>query len=267
MSVSLVHCNGAPADAAALAAAALVNYGHFTSLQLRGGRAQGLDLHLRRLADATEALFAATLDQTRLRQWLRVALADFGQVDASVRITVFSRDFDFRDPLRAVAPDVLMALSPPSTIAGEPLRVMPVRALREFPQFKHVGTFPLFQHRRLARQAGFDDILLVSPDDGRIAEGAVWNLGLWDGQGVTWPDGPALEGTQQQLLQQGLTELGVTQQVRALRLDDLEGFRAGFACNSRGQQALAAIGGHRFAEIELPGLLELALRTRPWQAP
>lgn len=264
---SLLHCNGAVADAAALAALAQVNYGHFTSLQLRGGRARGLDLHLQRLQHATQALFAAGLEPERLRAWLRLALADFGSGEASLRITVFARDFDFRDPLRAVVPDVLVALSPPSTIAGAPLRVLPVLALREFPEFKHVGTFPLFHHRRLARAGGYDDVLLVAPHDGRIAEGAVWNLGLWDGQGVTWPDGPALAGTQQRLLQDGLDALGVPQRVAPVRLGELGGFQAAFACNSRGQQALRAIGEHEFAQTGLPAVLEQALRTRPWQAP
>lgn len=263
----LVHCNGALADAATLATVAQVNYGHFTSLQLREGRARGLDLHLRRLTEATATLFGGALDEARLRAWLRLAIADFGSGDASVRITVFARDFDFRDPLRPVAPDVLVALSPPSTIAGAPLRVLPVRYLREFPELKHVGTFALFQHRRLARAAGYDDALLVAPDDGRLSEGAVWNLGLWDGQGVTWPQAPALDGVQQQLLRAGLAELGVPQQVRPLWPADLAQFRSGFACNARGQQALAAIGEHEFGEVGLPPVLEQALQTRPWQAP
>lgn len=45
--------NGEPPAVDDLRALALVNYGHFTSLQVRGGAAQGLDLHLRRLQDAS----------------------------------------------------------------------------------------------------------------------------------------------------------------------------------------------------------------------
>ena len=33
---------------------------------------------------------------------------------------------------------------------------------RPLPQVKHVGTFPLFQHRRQARRDGFDDALFVA---------------------------------------------------------------------------------------------------------
>ncbi|HBZ46612.1 MAG TPA: aminotransferase, partial [Stenotrophomonas sp.] len=61
-----VYCNGHRASADDLAGA-LVNYGHFTSLQVRGGAVQGLDLHLRRLRQGTEELFGSTLDGTRVQ--------------------------------------------------------------------------------------------------------------------------------------------------------------------------------------------------------
>ncbi len=264
--MALILCNGQPASAEVLAAAALVNYGHFTTLQLRQGRARGLDMHLQRLQHGTEALFGVGLDPLRVRRDLHAGLNAFGSGDASVRITVFARDFDFRDPLRALEPDLLVSLGPPSEASGQALRVRSVAFVRDTPRLKHVGTFPLFQQRRQAMADGFDDALFVDPA-GLIVEGSVWNLGLWDAAGVTWPQGPALRGTQQRLLQAGLAALGVAQQVRPVGLAELGGFEGAFICNSRGQQPLASIDGRVF--VPRPHALELlarALETQPWQA-
>ncbi|WP_434212119.1 aminotransferase class IV family protein [[Pseudomonas] boreopolis] len=262
--MNLVLHRGAPAGADVLAALALVNYGHFTSLQVRDGAVRGLDLHLQRLQQGTSTLFRSRLDEERLRVELAAALDAFGRADASLRVTVFSPDFDFREPLREAAPEVLVSLSPASQLPAAPLRVRPVAFVRELPQVKHVGTFPLFQLRRDAMEAGFDDALFVDAR-GCLVEGSVWNLGLWDGQGITWPEGPALRGTQERLLRAGLALLGVPQRVRPVRLDETGAFRAAFACNSRGLQPIRTIGESAFPELGLPPVLERALSTQPWQ--
>lgn len=262
--MSRVFQCGRPADAATLAALALVNYGHFTSMQVRGGAVQGLDLHLERLQHGTTALFGHRLDEVRLRAELVAALQAHGHDDASMRVTVFAPDFDFRDPLRAVQPEVLVALAPPAPLPATALRLRPVAFVRELPQVKHVGTFALFLHRREAMADGFDDALLLTAD-GHLVEGTVWNLGLWDGQGVTWPQGPALPGTRQRLLQAGLERFGVPQRTRAVYLDELAGFQAAFACNARGLQPVRSVGSQVLAEAVLPPVLEQALAVQPWQ--
>ena len=68
-----VTCNGQPAQVEDLLPA-LVNYGHFTSLQVRGHAVQGLDLHLARLSQATRALFGSALDTGQVRGWMAQAL-------------------------------------------------------------------------------------------------------------------------------------------------------------------------------------------------
>ncbi|WP_207939157.1 hypothetical protein [Actinomadura darangshiensis] len=45
----LIEVDGRPATAEALAHPAIVNYGHFTAMQVRSGRVRGLAAHLRRL--------------------------------------------------------------------------------------------------------------------------------------------------------------------------------------------------------------------------
>ena len=78
-----------------LAYLAQVNYGHFTTMQVRDRRVRGFDLHLLRLATATRELFASDLDIERVRMQVRQILED---EPVSLRITVFSRELDRTRP-------------------------------------------------------------------------------------------------------------------------------------------------------------------------
>ncbi|MDQ1094071.1 branched-subunit amino acid aminotransferase/4-amino-4-deoxychorismate lyase [Xanthomonas sacchari] len=265
MSAQVFH-GGQPATADVLAAAALVNYGHFSTMQVRDGAVRGFDLHLQRLQQATAALFGSALAEARLRGELRAALAASGRADASLRVTVFSPAFTLRRAADDCAVDLLVSLADPAQTDPAPLRLRSSVFAREAPQLKHVGTFGAFQQRRLALQAGSDDALFVDAQ-GQVAEGPTWNLGVWDGACLHWPQAPALRGTQQRLLQAGLAALGVAQQVRPLSVEELGAGVAAFTCNARGQQAVAAVDGRALRPAgELLELLEQALRTQPWQA-
>jgi len=261
-----LFCEGRAASAEILAAPALVNYGHFSTMQVRDGAVRGFDLHLQRLDAATRTLFGSALPADRIRAELRAALQAFGSGDAALRASVFARDFDFGRADAACTPQLLVSLAAPAQVDVTPLRLRSVVFARELPQIKHVGTFALFHQRRLALQAGFDDALFVDAQ-GLIAEGSIWNLGAWDGQGVLWPQAPALRGTQERLLQAGLAALGVAQQVRPLHLRELAAPVAAFACNARGQQAIAAVDGQALGPAtELLRMLNGALETQAWQA-
>ncbi|WP_028916207.1 aminotransferase class IV [Pseudoxanthomonas sp. J35] len=267
---SIALLNGQPADAepAALRVAAQVNYGHFTSLQVRGGRVQGLDLHLQRLRQGNAELFDAPLDEAQVRAWMAQAAAALDG-DCSLRVTVFARGFDHRQPLRALQPDVLVAASAPATPAGRAIRVRSAAFVRPFPHIKHVATFPLFQHRRLALRAGFDDALFVDGKggDARVVEGTVWNIGFWDGARVVWPEGPALRGTSERLLQAGLDAQGCAQQVQPVTLAEVGGFAAAFAVNASGLQRIRAIDTVDYREApRLDALLAAAMSHAPWDS-
>ncbi len=256
--------NGQAASADDLRALALANYGHFTSMQVRGRAVQGMEQHRQRLESATRELFGSELDFAVVRQQLRQAVA--GTPDCTLRATVFSRSFDYRNPAGSFAPDVLVSLSPPSPSRTRSLRVKSFRFLRPLPHIKHVGTFPLFHYRRQALGQGFDDALFVDSAD-RVSEGSIWNIGFWDGEHVLWPDAPALRGTAEGLLRTGLEELGVVQSVRELRLKELAGLRAAFASNAGGIQQIASIDETVFAPCpELPALLAKALQSHSWEA-
>jgi len=261
-----VWLDGRPADAGDLRALALVNFGHFTSMQVRGHRVQGFDLHLQRLRDATRELFGSELDDTGIRGAIGAALSGAGVADAGVRVTAFARGFDLDACAEDFMPELLVSIAPPAPPPRRALRVEARVCARDLPHIKHVGTFSLFLQRRLARQAGFDDALLVE-GDGRVSEGSIWNIGFWDGRGVVWPLAPALRGTGERLLQAGLEALGIAQSTRPIVLAEIGTFEAAFAVNSRGVQAIAAIDdvGFRGGRESLR-LLRDALARQPWQA-
>ncbi|HEX7803992.1 MAG TPA: aminotransferase class IV family protein [Pseudoxanthomonas sp.] len=262
--MSAVLLNGQPAGAEDLRALALINYGHFTSMQVRDRSVQGLELHRKRLEAATRELFGAELDFPSVREQMRRAIADYP--DCTLRATAFSRSFDYRNPAGSFAPEVLISVSPPSPARTGSLRVKSFPFQRSVPHIKHVGTFPLFHYRRLALGRGFDDALFADAA-GAVSEGSIWNIGFWGGQQVVWPNAPALRGTSEQLVQSGLRELGVAQAVREVRLQELMDFQVAFACNASGIQLIASVDETAFKDgAKLLELLEEALRSSPWQA-
>ena len=100
--------NGVAVDESAWRSVALTNYGHFTSLLVRDRAVQGLDLHLQRLAAATQELFGTPLDLEHVRAWMRDVVAE---ADGwySMRVTVFSREFNRERPADNCRADVLVS--------------------------------------------------------------------------------------------------------------------------------------------------------------
>ncbi len=73
--LTLIEIDGRPPELAELQRIALDGSGHFTSMQVRGGRIRGLDLHLARLDEGSRELFGSGLDGERVRSCIRHALA------------------------------------------------------------------------------------------------------------------------------------------------------------------------------------------------
>jgi branched-subunit amino acid aminotransferase/4-amino-4-deoxychorismate lyase len=232
---AILWVDGEPASVAALAVPALVNYGHFTAMQVRHGAVRGLASHLRRADAAHRELFGHGLDTGAVRaHW---ALAARRHPASYLRAT-------FYDTPDGHAHD-LVALRPPSDPPVRPQRLRPVSYLRPLAHLKHTGTFPLIYHGLAAERDGFDDALLTTPD-GEIAETTTANIGFASGRQVTWPAAPALLGTGQELLEAALTASGLATRRAPVRLDDLPGFDAAFTVSSVGVVPVAEIGGHQF---------------------
>ncbi|RKT11454.1 branched-subunit amino acid aminotransferase/4-amino-4-deoxychorismate lyase [Streptomyces sp. 1114.5] len=234
-----IEIDGAPADPARLAALGLLNYGHFTTLRAEAGRVRGLTLHLDRLVRDCRTLFAAELDRAAVRERIRAVLPADG-APVTVRVTVYDPALGLERPAAPAAPALLVTTRPAAAAEPAPLRVRSVAYRRELPQVKHVGLFGLVHHRRQAQLAGWDDVLLVD-EDGRVTEGATWNVGFLDEDGLVWPQGPSLPGVTEALLSGAYQG---PQSREPLPVAELGRFTAAFAVNAGiGLRPLAAVDG------------------------
>jgi branched-subunit amino acid aminotransferase/4-amino-4-deoxychorismate lyase len=223
-----VEIDGRAVSEAQLRHLALNTYGHFTAMQVRGGAVRGLDLHLARLTAANREMFGAELDGDRVRAHIRHALGDLA--DAAVRTIVVLAEDDL--------PAVLVTIRPPADVSGAPQSLCSVPYQRPLPHLKQIGGgFGQTYYRRLAAREGFTEALLTGPD-GVIAEGGITNVGFLDGDGVLWPDAPALLGITMGLLVRHLPEHGIPARRGTVRLADLPTFEGVFVTSSRGIAAV-----------------------------
>ncbi|MGH3655293.1 MAG: aminotransferase class IV [Micromonosporaceae bacterium] len=228
----IVEINDAPPTAEQLRYRALVNYGHYTALQVRDRRVRGLDLHLRRLDAATRELYGTGLPGVRVCAHIRHALGD-DIADASVRVDVFW-------PEGAAEPLVMVTVRPPVPPPDRPRRLRSMPYQRPVAHLKHVGTFGQIHYGQLAERDGYDDALLTAAG-GVISEGGVTNIGFWDGETVVWPDAPQLSGITMQLIEARLPGSGLATRRATVRLADLAGFRTVFVTNSHGVAAVSQV--------------------------
>ena len=236
--------DGAPPPPDDLTYLATVNYGAYTSFRFERGGVRGLARHLARLDASAVDLFGEPLDEARLRDLIRLAVAE--QDAGWLRISLFSPEIVARSPSWHGRPKVMTIVSPPPSPLADSLRLRVQVHARHLPATKHTGTLDLIHARRVAREAGFDDALFVD-QHGVISEGATWNIGFLRGDRVIWPQAPMLAGVTQDLIQAGLSSVGLTSETRPVRLVDLAAFDAAFICNSATPAcAVTAIGDHRF---------------------
>jgi branched-chain amino acid aminotransferase len=169
------------------------SYGHFTSMQVRDGHVDGLDLHFERLDRSTREVFGRPLPEDRVRADLRAALDQAGSGDLSIRVNVFADD-DLH---------LLTRVGPPVTAGTRPLRLLAYQHERSVPHLKHTGTFDLTYYARAAKQAGYDDAAFYTTT-GELSEASIWNICFARGPHLVFPTAPTLPGIRQQLLQRGL---------------------------------------------------------------
>ncbi|WP_141955724.1 aminotransferase class IV family protein [Actinoallomurus bryophytorum] len=228
--------DGHAATTSELSVLAMLNYGHFTAMQVRGGRTRGLDLHLARLDAANRELYGAGLPGELVRDRIRHALGEIS--DAAVRVIVFGE-----------SPSVMVVVRPPIAGPDTALGLRTVSYQRPLAHVKHLGGFGQSYHRRLAEREGFDEALLTDPD-GVISEGAITNLGCFDGTSVIWPDAPALDGITMLLLEKALPAQGVPSRRGPVLVADLGKFRGVFVTNSRGVAAVERVDDLRLGVDE-----------------
>ncbi|MFH8480863.1 aminotransferase class IV [Streptomyces sp. NPDC018055] len=221
-----VEMDGRPVTEDDLRVPALHGFGHFTALQVRDRAVRGLGPHLERLDAANRELFQRPLDGGLVRELIRSALDRVGLRDASVRVQGFLPPGEGRTR-------VMVTVREAATMAPGARSLMSVPYARAVPHIKRPGEFGQTYYGMLAARAGFDEALLTAPG-GVVTEGAITNIGFWDGSSVVWPDAPALPGITMALLERGLAAAGEPPVRRPVTLDGLGAFRGAFLCNSQG---------------------------------
>jgi branched-subunit amino acid aminotransferase/4-amino-4-deoxychorismate lyase len=224
--------NGRPATAGELRALALGGYGHFTAMQVRGGRTRGLQLHLDRLDAASRKMFGAALEGSQVRHLIRHALGASAR-DASVRVIL-------QQPVEQEPPWVTVTIRPPADSLPDS-SLQQVAYQRSLAHLKHTGDFGQSYHGRLAERNGFGEALLTGPDR-LISEGSMTNIGFFDGTAVTWPAAAMLPGITMQLVQARLT---LSQRHGSVRVADLGSFGTVFITNSHGVAAVTQVDDRR----------------------
>lgn len=265
--MTVVHRNGRDATAEDLAPLAFAGYAHFTAAQVRDGGIRGLDLHMRRLREASIRMFGRALPDDRIRTYLRAAVAA-GPADVSLTATVYSRPGEF-----VVAPgeaelDVLVRTGPPAYGPEGPLVMTVVEYERPLPEVKHVGEVAKTQYLRQAVAEGFDDAAFLDRR-GRLSEATIWNLAFWDGDSLLWPEADMLVGTTMGIVRRQLDALGIAQRAAPFGLADLPGLTGAVVMNSW----TPGVPIRRLAGVEVPGstdfaeTLHRAYRKEPLVAP
>ena len=236
--------DGRPVTVTELAALAMGNYGHFTSMLVVDGRARGLSLHLERLVADCATLFGQDLSADRVRELIR--RADLPPVSV-VRVTVYQPDLDLSRPAAAV-PRILVSTRVAAAHQLPPLRVRSRLYQRDLAQVKHVGLFASLAHRAAAQQAGADDVLFVDAA-AAISEGATWNVGFIDADDrLVWPAADCLPGVTQRLLDGVWRRSGRPVVCRPVPLAERHELRAAFATNAVvGIRPVVAIDGTAYS--------------------
>jgi branched-subunit amino acid aminotransferase/4-amino-4-deoxychorismate lyase len=211
-------------DVEALAHRVTVNYGHFTSMQVRDQAVRGLDLHLDRLRAASRELHGAELDPRRVRSYLKAALAEMK--DASARIDVFLDATNLSE-------HIMVSISDPEPTPAKSLTLRSVAYQRPVPHIKHTGGFAQLFHQKEARKEGFDDALLVG-NNGVLSETAIANIGFIRRGEIIWPAADALCGITWQLLNRLVRAQEISTSFRPIHLHEVPGFDAAFTTNSHG---------------------------------
>lgn len=249
----MLEIDGRTATAREFKALALSGYGHFTAMQVRGGRTRGLQLHLGRLGAASREIFGAALDGGQVREFIRHALGARVR-DASVRVIV-------QQPDEQQPPWVMVTVRPPADPLAD-CGLQPVAYQRSLAHLKHTGDFGQSYYGRLAERNGFGEALLTGPD-GLISEGSMTNIGFFDGTAVVWPAAAKLAGITMQLVQ---SRLALPQQHRPVRVAELDSFGAVFLTNSHGVAAVTQVGGHRLAaDAAFITMLKDCYESVPWE--
>ena len=243
-----IEVNGGEADQAALTLLEHEGWGHFTAMQVRGGRTRGLDLHLARLEAAHHEISGRELGGAEVRARIRHALG--GRGDASVRVYGYWAG-------------LIVTVRQPQDMPRRPHSMTAVQFQRPLARLKHVGSWGRGWFSEIALAGGFDERLLVD-ETGRISEGIITNVGFWRDGRVIWPEAPKLDGITMLVLRRQLAAAGIAQGEEPVRVQDLAGYDGMILCNSRGWAPVGRVDDLIIPQDEaFTGVIAAAIESSP----
>jgi branched-subunit amino acid aminotransferase/4-amino-4-deoxychorismate lyase len=244
-----IEVNGRQAGQAEVSLLEHEGWGHFTAMQVRGGRTRGLDLHLARLEAAHQEVYGRPLGGQEVRNRIRHALD--GRPDASVRVYGYWAG-------------LIVTVRKPQDTPDRPHSMMSVQFQRPLARLKHVGSWGQGRSGDAALAAGFDEGLLTD-ETGRISEGTVTNVGFWRDGTVIWPDAPKLDGITMLVLRRQFAAAGVSQAEETVRVQDLARYGGMILCNSRGWAPVGRVDDQVISCDEaFTAVIKAALDSCPW---
>jgi branched-subunit amino acid aminotransferase/4-amino-4-deoxychorismate lyase len=244
-----IEANGREADQAEESLLEHEEWGHFTAMQVRGGRTRGLDLHLARLEAAHQEVYGRPLGGQEVRNRIRHALG--GRPDASVRVYGYWAG-------------LIVTVRAPQDTPDRPHSMKVAQFQRPLARLKHVGSWGQGRFRGAAIAAGFDEWLLTD-ETGRISEGTITNVGFWRDGTVIWPDAPKLDGITMLVLRRQLAAAGTGQAEEVVRVQDLAGYDGMILCNSRGWAPVARVDDQVIPQDQaFIAVIAAAIGSCPW---
>jgi branched-subunit amino acid aminotransferase/4-amino-4-deoxychorismate lyase len=244
-----IEANGREADQAEKSLLEHEGWGHFTAMQVRGGRTQGLDLHLARLEAAHQEVYGRPLGGQEVRNRIRHALG--GRPDASVRVYGYWAG-------------LIVTVRAPQDTPDRPHSMKVAQFQRPLARLKHVGSWGQGRSREAATAAGFDEGLLTD-ETGRISEGTITNVGFWRDGTVIWPDAPKLDGITMLVLRRQLAAAGTGQAEEVVRVQDLAGYDGMILCNSRGWAPVGRVDDQVIPQDQaFTAVIAAAIGSCPW---
>jgi len=244
-----IEANGREADQAEVSLLEHEGWGHFTAMQVRGGRTRGLDLHLARLEAAHQEVYGQPLGGQEIRNRIRHALG--GRPDASVRVYGYWAG-------------LIVTVRQPQDTPDRPHSMKVAQFQRPLARLKHVGSWGQGRFREAAITAGFDEGLLTD-ETGRISEGTITNVGFWRDGTVIWPDAPKLDGITMLVLRRQLAAAGTGQAEEVVRVQDLAGYGGMILCNSRGWAPVGRVDDQVIPQDQaFTAVIAAAIGSCPW---
>ena len=244
-----IEINGREADEEAVSLLEHEGWGHFTAMQVRGGRTRGLDLHLARLEAAHREVYGRALGGEEVRACIRHALG--GKLDASVRVYGYWAG-------------LIVTVREPQDMPRRPQSMTALHFQRPLARLKHVGSWGQGRFREIALAAGFEEGLLVD-EAGIISEGTITNVGFWRDGTVIWPDAPKLQGITMLLVRRQLSAVGLPVADASVRVQDLASYDGMILCNARGWAPVSRVDELTIPEDEVfIGVIAAAIDGCPW---